>query len=92
MSRDITVWQVQDSNLRRHTPTDLQSADAQAVTCRFTTSWLNLGTNSPQRRRLLFHGTRYKVLAEHGGDSPGPASVIAPRMGDCVLGAPEGDR
>ncbi len=25
MSRDITQWQVQDSNLRRHTPTDLQS-------------------------------------------------------------------
>jgi hypothetical protein len=40
------VWQVQDSNLRRHTPTDLQNADAHAVTCGFTTSATNLGTTS----------------------------------------------
>jgi hypothetical protein len=28
-------WQVQDSNLRRHTPTDLQNDDAQALTSSF---------------------------------------------------------
>jgi hypothetical protein len=26
-------WQVQDSNLRRHTPTDLQSGKHNALTC-----------------------------------------------------------
>ncbi len=29
-------WQVQDSNLRRHTPTDLQTADSSALTGGFT--------------------------------------------------------
>jgi hypothetical protein len=29
-------WQVQDSNLRRHTPTDLQSDDRHALACTFT--------------------------------------------------------
>jgi hypothetical protein len=42
----FTVWQVQDSNLRRHTPTDLQNATAHAVTCRFTAPPPNFGTNS----------------------------------------------
>ena len=27
------AWQVQDSNLRRHTPTDLQSDEHSALTC-----------------------------------------------------------
>jgi len=30
-------WQVQDSNLRRHTPTDLQSARRSVVTCGYGT-------------------------------------------------------
>ena len=40
-------WQVQDSNLRRHTPTDLQNVGAHALTCWFTTRPSNFGTNSP---------------------------------------------
>ena len=31
----LAGWQVQDSNLRRHTPTDLQNVEAHAVTCGF---------------------------------------------------------
>jgi hypothetical protein len=40
------VWQVQDSNLRRHTPTDLQNDAAHALTCRFTAPRPNFGTIS----------------------------------------------
>ena len=41
-------WQVQDSNLRRHTATDLQNDAAHAVTCGFTAPPPNFGTNSPR--------------------------------------------
>jgi hypothetical protein len=40
---------VQDSNLRRHTPTDLQNVDPHAVTCRFAGFPSNFSTNSPRR-------------------------------------------
>ena len=36
MSRDITGWQVQDSNLRRRKPTDLQSIPAVCDVCQLT--------------------------------------------------------
>ena len=41
-------WQVQDSNLRRHTPTDLQNEAAHAVTCGFTAPPPNFRTDSPR--------------------------------------------
>jgi hypothetical protein len=44
----LAVWQVQDSNLRRHTPTDLQNDAAHAVTCAFTTPPPNFHTISAQ--------------------------------------------
>jgi hypothetical protein len=44
-----TRWQVQDSNLRRHTPTDLQNDAAHALTCGFTAPAPNFGTISPRR-------------------------------------------
>jgi hypothetical protein len=40
------VWQVQDSNLRRHTPTDLQNDAAHAVTCRYAAPPPNFSTIS----------------------------------------------
>jgi len=42
------LWQVQDSNLRRHTPADLQNVDAHPVTCTFTGQQPNFRANSPQ--------------------------------------------
>jgi len=45
----------QDSNLRRHTPTDFQNVDADAVTCGFTTPPPNFGTFSPRLRAPRFH-------------------------------------
>jgi hypothetical protein len=45
-----TRWQVQDSNLRRHTPTDLQNDAAHAVTCRFVAPASNFGRYSPRFR------------------------------------------
>jgi hypothetical protein len=44
---------VQDSNLRRHTPTDLQTDAAHAVTCGFTTSPPNFRTSSARDRPQL---------------------------------------
>jgi hypothetical protein len=41
-----SVLQVQDSNLRRHTPTDLQNVAAHALTCVFTAPRPNFGTIS----------------------------------------------
>ena len=41
-------WQVQDSNLRSYTATDLQNVAAHAVTCAFTAPSSNFSTNSPQ--------------------------------------------
>ena len=39
-------WQVQDSNLRRHTPTDLQNVAAHALTCGFVAPLSNFRTDS----------------------------------------------
>jgi hypothetical protein len=44
------VWQVQDSNLRRHTPTDLQNDAAHALTCRFTAPPPGFRTHSTRPR------------------------------------------
>ena len=42
------MCQVQDSNLRGRTPTDLQTADAHAMTWAFGAPPVNLGTDSPR--------------------------------------------
>src|SRR5680860_930695 len=46
------LWQVQDSNLRRHTPADLQDADAHALTCSDAPCSRNFRAHSPQLRCL----------------------------------------
>lgn len=50
--RLVTRWQVQDSHLRRHTPTDSQKVDALALTCGFTAISLHSRTYSLCRRPL----------------------------------------
>jgi hypothetical protein len=56
------VWQVQDSNLRRHTPTDLQNDDAHAVTCGVTAPPPDFGTISP---RLAFTALLIPIIPRY---------------------------
>ena len=44
----FSLWPVQDSNLRRYTPTDLQNDTAHALTCTFTPEQGNFRTTSPR--------------------------------------------
>jgi len=67
------LWQVQDSNLRRHTPADLQNATAHPVTCTFTGHQANFRANSPQPekssgRALEFSRRGYQQQLEQRPD------------------------
>jgi hypothetical protein len=57
------VWQVQDSNLRRHTPTDLQNDAAHALTCGFTDLPAQFRTDSARLSKCRgSHSTRRSAL------------------------------
>jgi hypothetical protein len=70
----FTVWQVQDSNLRRHTPTDLQNVGAHALTCWFTASPPNLGTISPRDHQPCWPSAPPQIAGE---DKQSPARMGA---------------
>jgi hypothetical protein len=75
----LAVWQVQDSNLRRHTPTDLQNDAAHAVTCRFTTPPPNFRTHSARFSERLPRCRSALTFA--GSALPGGASSVASGLG-----------
>jgi hypothetical protein len=58
---------VQDSNLRRHTPTDLQNDAAHAVTCAFAARLSIFRTNSSQPMWHTSVDGRRSKIAVHGG-------------------------
>ena len=68
-----TRWQVQDSNLRRHTPTDLQTVDAHPVTCGFAHRQRNFSTYSP-RPPLPVDEARYSSFAKHRARTGSPVN------------------
>jgi hypothetical protein len=74
-------WQVQDSNLRRHTPTDLQNDAAHAVTWAFAAPPPNLGTDSPHRnatKNRLAAPTHHLINATSWrGDADGEEVALA---------------
>jgi hypothetical protein len=74
----FAVWQVQDSNLRRHTPTDLQNDDAHAMTCRFTTPPLNFRTDSSRPQHLSRDTRSDGGRGHHKSRSEGGACFSAP--------------
>jgi len=63
----FTEWQVQDSNLRRHTPTDLQNVDAHSLTWGFTAPLSNFRTSSPQPQRPSRDTRREGARVHHLG-------------------------
>jgi hypothetical protein len=77
------VWQV-DSNLRRHTPTDLQNDDAHALTWAFAAPLPNFGTNSAHRnatKKRLAAPTHHLInAASSRGDSHDGGAAYP---GDC---------
>jgi 2-methylisocitrate lyase-like PEP mutase family enzyme len=87
------VWQVQDSNLRRHTPTDLQNDAAHAVTCGFTTPPPNFSTICARLsgRRFTDLAVERVGAARRAIDESGTGIVLTGRSEGFVVGRPDID-